>query len=142
MGLRICRLKIVRNRIQGPVKSSSDSALEESAGRLCTISMRAAPATLNCANQWFWGTKSLGRSSSWVRESPRSNRVSGLQLTRRDPRREKAEAEVWVGRYDVRPRAPEQAMETLSGGNQQKVVIGRWLEFASKVLILEEPTVG
>jgi len=58
------------------------------------------------------------------------------------PAREKAEAEVWVGRYDVRPRAPEQAMETLSGGNQQKVVIGRWLEFASKVLILEEPTVG
>jgi ribose transport system ATP-binding protein len=58
------------------------------------------------------------------------------------PAREKAEAAVWVGRYDVRPRAPEQAMETLSGGNQQKVVIGRWLEFASKVLILEEPTVG
>jgi ribose transport system ATP-binding protein len=58
------------------------------------------------------------------------------------PAREKAEAEVWVERYDVRPRAPEQAIETLSGGNQQKVVMGRWLEFASKVLILEEPTVG
>ena len=58
------------------------------------------------------------------------------------PNHEKFEAEVWVGRYDVRPRAPEQAIETLSGGNQQKVVIGRWLEFATKVLILEEPTVG
>ncbi len=58
------------------------------------------------------------------------------------PSREKSEAAVWVGRYDVRPRAPEQSIETLSGGNQQKVVIGRWLEFATKVLILEEPTVG
>jgi ribose transport system ATP-binding protein len=58
------------------------------------------------------------------------------------PHREKSEAEAWVGRYDVRPRAPEQSIETLSGGNQQKVVIGRWLEFATKVLILEEPTVG
>jgi ribose transport system ATP-binding protein len=58
------------------------------------------------------------------------------------PNQEKSEAEVWVGRYDVRPRAPEQAIEILSGGNQQKVVIGKWLEFATKVLILEEPTVG
>jgi ribose transport system ATP-binding protein len=58
------------------------------------------------------------------------------------PRHEKYEADVWVGRYDVRPRAPEQFIETLSGGNQQKVVIGRWLEFATKLLILEEPTVG
>ncbi|MBV8277809.1 MAG: sugar ABC transporter ATP-binding protein [Verrucomicrobia bacterium] len=59
-----------------------------------------------------------------------------------DPKQEKAEAEVWVGRYDVRPKAPEQTIETLSGGNQQKVVVGRWLEFATKVLILDEPTVG
>jgi len=59
-----------------------------------------------------------------------------------DPKQEKSEAEVWVGRYDVRPKAPEQTIETLSGGNQQKVVMGKWLEFATKVLILEEPTVG
>ncbi|HYY27577.1 MAG TPA: ATP-binding cassette domain-containing protein, partial [Chthoniobacterales bacterium] len=58
------------------------------------------------------------------------------------PRQERSEAEVWVGRYDVRPKAPEQTIETLSGGNQQKVVVGRWFEFATKVLILEEPTVG
>jgi ribose transport system ATP-binding protein len=58
------------------------------------------------------------------------------------PKQEKTEARAWVRRFNVRPPDSEQALDTLSGGNQQKVVMGRWLEFGAKLLILEEPTLG
>lgn len=58
------------------------------------------------------------------------------------PKTEKTDARAWVKRFNVRPPDAEQALDTLSGGNQQKVVMGRWLEFGAKLLILEEPTLG
>ncbi len=59
-----------------------------------------------------------------------------------NPKQEKTEAQTWVRRFNVRPPDSEQHLETLSGGNQQKVVIGRWLELSPKLFILEEPTLG
>lgn len=47
-----------------------------------------------------------------------------------------------LDRYDVRPRRPEHLVSTLSGGNQQKVILARWLEMGSHLLVLEEPTFG
>ena len=43
---------------------------------------------------------------------------------------------------DIRPPNPAAVARNLSGGNQQKVVLGRWLTRGAKLFILDEPTVG
>jgi ribose transport system ATP-binding protein len=49
----------------------------------------------------------------------------------------------WQGKLNIRSRNdPKQAMGTLSGGNQQKVLLARWLERDSRALVLIEPTRG
>jgi ribose transport system ATP-binding protein len=54
-----------------------------------------------------------------------------------------AKATAAIGRtFDIRPNDPTAAIETLSGGNQQKVVMARWMQIGAKVLILEDPTAG
>ena len=47
-----------------------------------------------------------------------------------------------IASLDIRTRGPEQVVSTLSGGNQQKVVLGRWLLTKPRILILDEPTRG
>ncbi|GGR77085.1 ribose import ATP-binding protein RbsA 2 [Streptomyces aureoverticillatus] len=55
---------------------------------------------------------------------------------------QRAAAERIAGQLGVRMAGLGQHVRTLSGGNQQKVVIGKWLLAKAKVLILDEPTRG
>ncbi len=55
---------------------------------------------------------------------------------------ERRESERWIGELDVRPANPERPIAELSGGNQQKVVLARWLRTTPSVLVLDEPTQG
>ncbi|MGO3319057.1 MAG: ATP-binding cassette domain-containing protein, partial [Microbacterium gubbeenense] len=53
-----------------------------------------------------------------------------------------AEAQRWVDRLKIATPTPANAASTLSGGNQQRVVIGKWLATGPRVLVLNGPTVG
>ncbi|WP_246660518.1 sugar ABC transporter ATP-binding protein [Nitratireductor sp. XY-223] len=55
---------------------------------------------------------------------------------------EAALAQKWIKGFDIRTSGPDQPVRLLSGGNQQKVCVARWLHEGVRLLILEEPTRG
>jgi ABC-type sugar transport system ATPase subunit len=62
-----------------------------------------------------------------------------LFLNERD---ERDRARHWVDRMEIRTPSIDQSITSLSGGNQQKVVVSRWLETQANIMIMHEPTRG
>jgi ribose transport system ATP-binding protein len=58
------------------------------------------------------------------------------------PRRESRSACELGQRIGLRPNDPSLPIEWLSGGNQQKVIVGRWLHLKGKIYVFEDPTAG
>ena len=48
----------------------------------------------------------------------------------------------WVAELGIKVSNPDNPVKTLSGGNQQRVVLAKWMATNPRVLILDSPTVG
>ena len=70
----------------------------------------------------------LGKISSWA--SIPSSRIEGEAAGR------------YITKLGVRPNLPSALVRNLSGGNQQKVLLSKWLATDPKILLLEDPTAG
>jgi ribose transport system ATP-binding protein len=64
------------------------------------------------------------------------------RMWRLDERAERSETRRWMSTVALRPPDPQQALKLFSGGNQQKVVLAKWLRTQPRVLLLDEPTQG
>ncbi|HEX4433681.1 MAG TPA: sugar ABC transporter ATP-binding protein [Acidimicrobiales bacterium] len=71
---------------------------------------------------------------------PSMPRYASLGLLRRGG--EVKDAAEWIKRLDIRPTDPDRLYAFLSGGNQQKVIFGKWLNFGPKVMVIDDPTSG
>ena len=71
---------------------------------------------------------------------PESRQTQGFGII--DRKRQRENVDQWVEMLDVRPNDPDMLALQLSGGNQQKVVIAKWISTQAKILIVDEPTNG
>ncbi|WP_369137998.1 sugar ABC transporter ATP-binding protein [Modestobacter versicolor] len=78
-----------------------------------------------------------------IRENTVISNLDSVSRFKRVVRKlERTETSKWIDVLDVRPGQVEKSAVELSGGNQQKVVLGRLLRMDPRVLVLDEPTQG
>ena len=115
-------------RIQG-----SDESI---AGPRSAISLGVVYSSENRRAEGIIGDLSVGENITLALQAERG------VLRRIRPSRQRELALSWMEALDIRPRDLDRPAGTLSGGNQQKVLLARLLALAPRALVLDEPTRG
>ncbi len=81
-----------------------------------------------------------GWSVAWTKSLPFLGVVSRSGFL--NFKRERASGDTLLSEFGVVSTGPDQVVDALSGGNQQKVVVGRWMQAGPRVMLLDEPFRG
>ena len=100
------------------------------------VSASTSSAQIASPNRWCRDCR-FGKTCSSIRWLRAVSAVSYLQ-----PKRESRAAFELGERIGLRPNDCSLPIEWLSGGNQQKVVVGRWLHLKARIYVFEDPTAG
>jgi ribose transport system ATP-binding protein len=117
----------------------------ELAGRTLELK-RMAPSDARSAGIAFVPSDRLGEGCVPHLTITENNSLPALDACRRGPifsrRRAEALAARQIGAYGILARSADAPYSTMSGGNQQKAILAKWLDLEPAVLLLNQPTQG
>ena len=124
--------------------------VDDSPGGLVEIESQSIPRgdVVRCvANRVFLAPEDRKSSGLVLEMSIRENMTLNsmkrfTRYLRIDFASEKEKTEVWLREFGIKAPSSEQVVGNLSGGNQQKVVLAKWMTLKPKVMIFDEPTRG
>ena len=142
VGLRGAGQELVGRTLFGLAQPTGGRMLLDDAAVAPQSPQQAMAAGINLV----WGDRTAGSivPNLSVRENMFVNpTAAGLsRFSYIAPGRESVAARALGSRVGLRPNDPAMPVEALSGGNQQKVVVGRWLHLRGRLYIFEDPTAG
>jgi ribose transport system ATP-binding protein len=124
----------VTEAVSGSVEVLGEPTLGLGPRELIARGMALVPANRQRDGGWLLGTAQENITLPLLGGYYRSGALR-LGAERRD-------SVTLMERLDVRPPDPERAFSSFSGGNQQKIVLAKWLSTEPRILVLDEPTQG
>ncbi len=142
VGLRGAGQEVVGRALFGLVAPTAGEILLDGA----PVAPRSPQQAMAAGIHLVWGDRTAGSivPNLSVRENMFINPTAAgrSRFAYVAPRREAAAARDLGARVGLRPNDPAMAVEALSGGNKQKVVVGRWLHLRGRLYVFEDPTAG
>jgi ribose transport system ATP-binding protein len=127
-------LIVDRHRRHGGTASVADGHEINSPAEAIAAGVALVPANRQRESIWIDATATENMTIASLGEYVRGGRIRYAEET--------ADVLGLMQRFQVMPTAPSRPVGTFSGGNQQKIVLAKWLKLGPSVLLLHEPTQG